>query len=541
MAALLLSQNHSVDGSALCAKGGADSLLFPSSTHVRDRVPVRWAGILSAALAGLVFALPSRAASLHLVDSSFDAPPVSRLFLVDPSTGDLTLEADLDSSYGPYLGLAALDATRFYMTGTDASCGPELQGCILLEVELTPPSTIPTITPLGTITDAGTGLILIGVVGLTYRSDGILYAISEDTDSLYVLDPATAEATLVGAAGIDLHGGDITFDGEGRLWDWTNIGLSSGLYQLDPESGEAGPGDTAADLAFTGLTALGHGNEMYGCSPGTNALYGVDAATGVTGFILPLVLSGSSYDITRGDMDSPFCESDAACDDSESCTADTCQPGGCDQAPIPGCCHDEGFVPQSTSCGAGECAAAGGTSCVSGSVHDSCTPGAPSPEVCDGLDNDCDGSVDQGLADADADSVCDGVDNCPSNANSGQQDLDGDGAGDACDFGVSNPVAGAILDCRSGVPAPTIAWTSGAYDRYRVEISWLPDFTSKITSGSTLLKTTSWRPGTLKWKRLCARSDTSLHVRVLGVDRERSKLDPERKVYTPVVSVSVQH
>jgi hypothetical protein len=31
---------------------------------------------------------------------------------------------------------------------------------------------------------------------------------------------------------------------------------------------------------------------------------------------------------------------------------------------------------------------------VSGSVQDSCVPGTPQPEVCDGVDNDCNGVVD---------------------------------------------------------------------------------------------------------------------------------------------------
>jgi hypothetical protein len=53
-------------------------------------------------------------------------------------------------------------------------------------------------------------------------------------------------------------------------------------------------------------------------------------------------------------------------------------------------------------------------------------------EECDGLDNDGDGSVDEGF-DADSDTIADCFDNCPSNANAGQEDADGDGTGDACD------------------------------------------------------------------------------------------------------------
>jgi hypothetical protein len=59
---------------------------------------------------------------------------------------------------------------------------------------------------------------------------------------------------------------------------------------------------------------------------------------------------------------------------------------------------DEDYVPQQTTCGLGVCAAAGVTSCVAGVVLDSCQPGTPaaaSDTVCNGLDDDCDGQVDE--------------------------------------------------------------------------------------------------------------------------------------------------
>jgi len=64
-----------------------------------------------------------------------------------------------------------------------------------------------------------------------------------------------------------------------------------------------------------------------------------------------------------------------------------------------------------------------------GDVH----PGAP--ELCDGLDNDCDRSIDEDGAgvDSDADGIANACDNCRFAFNPGQLDSDADGAGNSCD------------------------------------------------------------------------------------------------------------
>lgn len=61
-------------------------------------------------------------------------------------------------------------------------------------------------------------------------------------------------------------------------------------------------------------------------------------------------------------------------------------------------------------------------------------------EVCDGQDNNCNASTDEGF-DADGDGVADCFDNCPTIANATQDDADADTVGDACDNcpSVANP------------------------------------------------------------------------------------------------------
>jgi len=89
-------------------------------------------------------------------------------------------------------------------------------------------------------------------------------------------------------------------------------------------------------------------------------------------------------------------------------------------------------------------------------------PGAP--ETCNGIDDDCDTLLDEGF-DADADGVAACYDNCTTVANPGQQDLDLDGLGDACDCtpaDPANPAPGPVGDTlvagKAGAATVNLDW-----------------------------------------------------------------------------------
>jgi hypothetical protein len=92
------------------------------------------------------------------------------------------------------------------------------------------------------------------------------------------------------------------------------------------------------------------------------------------------------------------------CNDGNVCTTDTCNPAtGCETTPITG--------GGTTTCGTGVCQVTV-TNCVAG-VPQTCSPGPASAEVCDGLDNNCNGSTDEnGAALCADDNTCNGIETC---------------------------------------------------------------------------------------------------------------------------------
>ena len=149
---------------------------------------------------------------------------------------------------------------------------------------------------------------------------------------------------------------------------------------------------------------------------------------------------------------------------SNSCTVGTPAPADANCDGVDDDCDgvaDEGYVSISTACGTGACASAGSTSCVSGSVVDSCEAGAPAANdaTCNGIDDDCNGAVDEDFASA--------ATSC--------------GVGACAASGATSCVSGAVVDsCEAGAPAAIDASCNGIDDDCNGAVD--EDFVSSPTS-----------------------------------------------------------
>ncbi|NRD23637.1 choice-of-anchor A family protein [Winogradskyella litoriviva] len=72
-------------------------------------------------------------------------------------------------------------------------------------------------------------------------------------------------------------------------------------------------------------------------------------------------------------------------------------------------------------------------------------------EICDGIDNNGDGVIDEGFADTDGDGVADCIDNCVDSYNPNQVDEDGNGIGDACEIQEAVEICDGIDNNGDGV------------------------------------------------------------------------------------------
>jgi len=268
---------------------------------------------------------------------------------------------------------------------------------------------------------------------------------------------------------------------------------------------------------------------------------------------------------TAADCGSDFeCKAQAAggslCFKKGTCVAEACNGRDDDCNGV----VDETFPNFDKACGSGRpgVCAAGKVSCVD--AGEACLSSVvPSAEVCNGLDDDCNGQADEGDPGSGAacltglQGICaPGTTICRSGAVVCGQNLqprtevcnglddDCEGAADTvaggCSLFLTGPLDGESLDCSAGSVPPTITWDPAQYDRYRVYVSWSRKFvgTHTITSGDTMLDVDSWTVPRKKWRKVCDNMWASIYIRVLGVDRDVPDSDPSRKFKSPTVTAT---
>ena len=190
----------------------------------------------------------------------------------------------------------------------------------------------------------------------------------------------------------------------------------------------------------------------------------------------------SAFAIVSFACDNDFCRSDSDCNDYNSCTVDVCDHRACSYTTLEDGtqCDDSNAGTINDVCASGLCVGETDSDCDD-SKYD-VNPGAP--EVCDGLDNNCDGEVDEGcecycdeqcddynvctvdqcvdgscvFSNAEDGTVCDDGnsstvnDVCSVGVCVGQTDNDGDGYGnDDCDDSNPNINPGAEENCGDGI------------------------------------------------------------------------------------------
>jgi hypothetical protein len=215
-------------------------------------------------------------------------------------------------------------------------------------------------------------------VGLAY-GDGALYAVDDSSGNLSRIDPATAATSFIGQVRLandsfQVQGGDLAQAGNGTWYLWTNA--SQALYTLDVTTAIATPvSDQQGGPWLTGLAVdYQNGGTLYGSAVFSDELNALDPSTGMATSFIPLCVDcPQQYDLAWGDLASPRC-------------TDT---------------DGDGFSAGGPACGPVDC-------------NDGAAGVNPlAAEACNGVDDDCDGVVDDGASAACSDgNACTIGDSC---------------------------------------------------------------------------------------------------------------------------------
>lgn len=262
----------------------------------------------------------------------------------------------------------------------------------------------------------------------------------------YICDPLTGGVKCTATAGTP--GTEVCNGIDDNCNGSADEGLSCGLIS-QPEICDG------IDNNLNGIVDEGFGVGS-GCAVGVGACqrYGVYMCNGIGGVQCSAVAGAPKSETCNGIDDN----CDGSADEGLACT---CNPTTevCDG--VDNNCNgtvDDGF-PVGTTCmvGVGACQRTGLLVCDGlGGIKCSVNPGVGSMEVCDGIDNNCNGTADEGLSCSCSavTEVCDGVDNdCDSSVDEGFP------VGETCSVGVGACQRLGIFVCNSsgGVKCSTTA------------------------------------------------------------------------------------
>ena len=301
-------------------------------------------------------ALPPEATASRLFLLDTDEATFTLLHQVNPQTGQLTLLGELP----PQEEIVALAAASDNLLYAVAFSGA------LLRI---------TVSPFGftQIGDVGPNRI----VGLAHGNNA-LYGIDETLNALVRIDPNTAAKTVIGTIRradepLQIMGGDIVQAPDGNWYFWTNANVA--LYSVNPDTALATPvPDQAQADWYSGLAFDYATGRLYASAVFQDQLVETDPRTGAALTGTPLCFNcPTPYDLAFGDMAS------ARCSDADG----------------------DGFNADGGSCGPRDC----------NDGNPAVRPSAT--EACNGVDDDCDGVVDDGASAACNDgNACTNGDSC---------------------------------------------------------------------------------------------------------------------------------